>query len=181
MKNFRLILKSCVWVLVCVTTLSSCYTTKTGLHDEQVVVNDFPAFKEQCVGQTHNQIVTKLGAPQRTASDGQGGTILIYENTTTTSISNTVAKAYDVNYFTRTYTPGAQTSTQVSSQTDYIHYFVNSNHVCYDVKTNIPMTHVVTKKVDGPYRKLNVGKTLFWSSVPGALLAVIAAITTPAE
>lgn len=80
------------------------------------------------VGKNHNYIVASLGAPDRQTSDGAGGTILIYEDVTT----NSVATAYDVNYLAGTYTPGVQTN----STTRYLHLFVNSNGVCYNVKTN---------------------------------------------
>lgn len=153
MKNFKGISKSLIWMLMSITMLSSCYSTKT----QVLTVNDFPAFRNQCIGQTHNQIVAKLGAPQRTESDGNGGRILIYENTTTTSVSNSLATAYNVNYFNRTYTPGVSTTTQQTKKTDYVQYFVNAQNVCYDVKTNIPMTH---QEKGDQYRKFSWLKTL---------------------
>lgn len=177
MKKISNFLLSSIMLIVCVTTFSSCYTTKTGLHSEEFIVNDFPKFRKQCIGQTYNQIVTKLGAPQRREPDGTGGNILIYENTTTTSISNAVATAYNVNYFTRTYTPGVATSTQQVSQTDYVHYFVNSDNVCYEVKTNIPMTRTETRTVDGKYKKISWGKTLWWCiGFPASLGTVLGVI-----
>lgn len=179
MKRLNSILHLLLGVVVCVTTLSSCYTTKTGLHQEQVVVDDFPAFREQCIGQTHNQIVTSMGAPQRTEADGTGGSILIYENTTTTSVSNSIATAYNINYYKKTYTPGAQTTSQVSSHTDYVQFFVNSNNVCYEVKSNIPMKHTENRTVDGPYRKLHKGRTIWWwLGFPATLGVVIGVLTS---
>lgn len=178
MKTIKSIYKLCVYVLLCVLTLSSCYTTTTGLHSVSYEVDDFPAFRKQCIGQSYNQIVTALGAPQRQSPDGNGGNILIYENSTTTSISNSIAKAYNVNYFTRTYTPGVETSTQQITTTDYVHYFVDSNNVCYEVKTNIPMKHTQTKKVDGEYKKFSWGKSIGLyagiTTVIGALVVLLA-------
>lgn len=164
MKKTRTFLRLFIWVLVCIATLSSCKSTYT----EWYTVDDFPAFRKQCIGTTHNQIVTKLGAPQRQVSDGNGGTILIYENTTTTTVSNSIATAYNVNVFSRTYTPGLTTASQQITNTDYVQYFVNSNNVCYDVKTNIPMTH---KKQGNSYRSVNPVKTFFF--VCGVTLATI--------
>ena len=89
------------------------------------------------VGKPHNHIVATLGAPDRQTSDGAGGTILIYEKTTMTS--NSVATAYNVNYFTKTYTPGTSTSTTES--TSYIHLFIDKDGVCYSVKTNHEKEH----------------------------------------
>lgn len=175
MKTIKSIYKLCVYVLLCVLTLSSCYTTTTGLHSVSYEVDDFPAFRKQCIGQSYNQIVTALGAPQRQSPDGNGGNILVYENSTTTSISNSIAKAYNVNYFTRTYTPGVETSTQQITTTDYVHYFVDSNNVCYEVKTNIPMKHTETTKKYGEYKKFSWLKTLgLWWGSGAAVLAVAA-------
>lgn len=134
-----------------------------------------------CLGQTHNQIVTSLGAPQRELPDGNGGTILIYENTTTRTISQSVATAYNINFFTRTYTPGMETQSKQVTNTDYIQYFVNSNNVCYEVKTNIPMTHTENREVYGPYKKFKKG--LFWGVTGGVFAALIAVLCVfmPAE
>lgn len=171
MKKFKSILKCLTWFLLCATTLSSCYTTKTGWHTTEVIVSDFPKFRAKCIGQTHNQIVTALGAPDRQLSDGAGGTILVYENTTTKSISNSIARAYDVNYSTRTYSPGVETTTQHYSKTDYVHYFINTGGVCYEVKTNLPMSHTEKKEVYGKYEKFNWGKFSAWT---GGFAVVIA-------
>lgn len=160
--------KSITWIFACVLAFSSCKST----YVEKFTVNDFPAFRNQCIGQTYNQIVTNLGAPQRQTPDGNGGTILIYENTTTTSISNSLAKAYNVNYFSKTYTPGVETTTQVINKTDYVQYFVNSNNVCYDVKTNIPMSHV---EKGNSYRKVSFLKTflLVCGCITGAMCGTV--------
>lgn len=176
MKTIKSIYKLCVYVLLCVLTLSSCYTTKTGLHPVSYTVDDFPAFRKQCIGQSYNQIVTALGAPQRRSPDGNGGNILIYENSETTSISNSIAKAYDVNYFTRTYTPGVETSTKQITTTYYVHYFVDSKNYCYEVKTNIPMKHTETKEVYGKYKKISYGKIAGLSFGITAPIAVLLAI-----
>lgn len=160
MKQEKKISLRCVYLLLCILALSSCSTTKVGLHPEMYVEDDFPAFRKQCIGQTYNQIVTSLGAPQRQSPDGNGGNILVYENTTTTSISSSIAKAYDVNYATGTYTPGLETATQQTTTTDYVQYFVNSNNICYEVKTNISMRHTKMKMVDGKYKDFSWGKTL---------------------
>ena len=154
MRKKTRIFKSLICTFVCITMLSSCYTTKT----EEIYVSDFPAFRKTCIGRTYNDIVTQLGAPQRRTSDGKGGCILVYEVTTTSSVSNTLAKAYNVNPFTKTYTPGTETTTTTTNETMYTQYFVNSNNICYDVKTNIPMGH--TEKGNS-YRQFSWVKTMF--------------------
>lgn len=172
MKKIMSLLKTFIWAVVSIIAFSSCYTTKT----EVYTVNDFPAFRKQCVGQTHNQIVSKLGAPQRQVSDGNGGSILIYETTKTTSVSNSLATAYNINYFTKTYTPGVNTTTQQTTTTDYVQYFINADNVCYDVKTNIPMTH---KEKGNSYRKFSWFKTILLSEA--ILVGVVGAMVLVAE
>ena len=160
MKKATSFLMTILWLAICVIMLSSCFTTATGTRTGTLTIDDFPAFREQCIGQTHNQIVTKLGAPQRQVSDGAGGSILIYENTTTSTISNSLSSAYNINFFTRTYTPGMQTTTQQITNTDYVHYFVNADNICYEVKTNIPMTHTEqSAPYEYKYKKVQWGKT----------------------
>lgn len=152
MNKVKLFFKSFICGFICVTALSSCYSTYT----EYYTVDDFPAFRNKCIGMTHNQIVTSLGAPQRTESDGNNGSILIYEKSTTTSVSTSVATKENVNIFTGTYTPGVRSAAQQTTTTNYTQYFINSNNICYDVKTNIPMTH---QEAGNTYRKKS-----FWKS-----------------
>ena len=172
MKKISKLLAFSAMLVGCLMSLSSCSVTREGPHKQSFVVDDFPRFREQCIGQTYNQIVTKLGAPQRREPDGMGGNILIYESTTTTSISNAVATAYNVNYLTKTYTPGTSTTTKQVSKTDYVNYFVNSDNICYDVKTNIPMTRTETRTVDGKYKKFSWGKTLAVIFTPSVILGL---------
>lgn len=88
-----------------------------------------PEISKSMVGYSQQYIVSTMGAPNRETTDGTGGLILTYENTTL----NSIATAYNVNYFTGTYTPGFRTT----SHTDYIHVYINSQGICYKVKTNI--------------------------------------------
>lgn len=77
------------------------------------------------VGHTHNEIVRAWGAPSRQTTDGNGGTILIYENTTQNTEST---YTYRGGY----YTPSATTT----SYTSFAQFYLNSSGVCYDVQTN---------------------------------------------
>lgn len=108
-------------LFIMITLLSiSCTTTKYASLQQD--------YYNAMAGKTHNQIVSALGAPDRQTSDGQGGTILIYEEHSQQSI----ATAHNVNYYSGTYTPGVNTTTH----TDYIHVYINSSGKCYNVKTN---------------------------------------------
>lgn len=182
MKKYLVIFKLLICACICVNILSSCYSiTVPEFSQRDITVDDFPAFRKNVVGVSYNQIVTKMGAPQRREPDGAGGNILIYENTTTKTISNTLAKAYNVNIFTGTYTPGAETTTRYINQTDYIQFYVNANNVCYDVRTNIPMTHTEkSAPYKSTYEKIHWGKTLGkwsgWYAVLPAILGIMLAV-----
>lgn len=131
------------------------------------------------VGSHHNVIVSSLGAPDRETSDGAGGTILIYEKVTTTSNSNSIATAYNVNYYSKTYTPGAQTNTNTvtTQNTSYIHVFIGADGVCYGVKTNHQKEVIDEEAVESNEKaqKKNV-KIALWSyfGVMGAIAIVCA-------
>ncbi len=127
-KNFT---KIGLIVIIISCLFSSCTMYKT----IRVSVED--EYKKLFIGRNHNFVVSRMGAPNRETSDGAGGKILIYEQTTTYSSGSTIATANNVNYYNRTYTPGAETNTVSSQKTDFIHVFVNKNNICYNVKSNI--------------------------------------------
>lgn len=110
------------------------------------------------VGKTHNELILQLGAPDREVADGGGGRVLIYEKHS----SNTVATAYNVNYYNNTYTPGARTTTNTS----YVHFFIDPNGKCYNVKTN----HTKTVSKFAP------GKTVFLGLGIATPLALLGAL-----
>ena len=112
-------------ILLLVTSCTSTYR-----------VSMYPEISKSLIGRSHHSIVSAMGAPYRQTSDGAGGTILIYEDTTMHSI----ATAYNVNYYTGTYTPGVRTT----SHTDYVYVYIHSQGKCYNVKTNL------TKEVSEP-------------------------------
>lgn len=132
-------------VLIVSCMLTSCYSTR--------VVSKASDYTTAFVGKPHSYIVTQWGAPDRQVSDGAGGTILIYETITTTS--NSVAAAYNVNYYSKTYTPGTHTST--SQSRSYVELFINKDAVCYNVKTN----H--TKVVEEKWSKKKIAAAWGWS------------------
>lgn len=108
-------------IISCLLTMTSCRTT--------YLVSMQPEISRSMIGHSHQSIVSGMGAPDRQTSDGAGGIILIYENTT----SQSIATAHDINYYTGTYTPGVTTT----SHTNYIHIYINSQGICYNVRTNL--------------------------------------------
>lgn len=162
-------------IVVVSCLLTSC--SKTYMTYRQVsMLSDYT---NMFVGKSHNDIVSALGAPDRQAPDGAGGSILIYEETTTTSTSNSVATAYNVNYFSKTYTPGTQTNTSVTQNTSYVHLFINKEGVCYNVKTNHQKTiaeeHERDREATKKYWKI-FGITMGASAGLGVIIGVISAL-----
>lgn len=147
--------------------LMSCGISKT------YVTSMESEYTNMFVGKSHNQIVSSLGAPDRQTSDGAGGTILIYEQVTTTS--NSVATANNVNYFTRTYTPGVQTNT--TTNTSFVHIYINNAGTCYTVKTN--HQKVVTDVNEEKLAKVQANQRKAWKILgitSGSVLGVLGII-----
>lgn len=113
-------------IIVAAVSLSSCAT-----------VNYVAAEKEYSaawVGQTHSAIISSYGAPEREVTDGNGGLILVYEKKTTI-VDNSFGHPYGYGWG---WGWGYGTNTvQASTTTDYVHFYVNPQGICYQVKTNM--------------------------------------------
>ncbi len=114
-------MKKTLFLFIILLSAVSCRTWYT-VSLQPKISNDF-------VGKSHNYIVSAMGAPSRTTSDGNGGQILIYEKTS--ALSQAVATNVDI--FNGTYTPGTYTTTS----TDYVQFYVNNRGNCYKVNTNL--------------------------------------------
>ena len=160
---------SIVMVISCLFT--SCTVTRT------YAVSKEKDYKEAFVGVKHNDIVSAFGAPDRQTSDGAGGTILIYERTTTNTTTDSQAAAYNVNYYNRTYTPGVHSNTTTTQNTSYIHIFVDKDGVCYNVKTNHQkyITEVDEKATARNKKIWKVGGTIILAEVVIGTVAILAA------
>ena len=157
--------------MIATCLFTSCTVTRT------YQVSMASEYTNMFVGKSHKEIVSALGAPDRQTTDGGGGTILIYEQTTTTSTSNSVAAAYNVNYFTRTYTPGVNTSTSTSTNTSFVHIYIDESGFCYSVKTNHQKNVTeVDEEATAKNKKLGKVNAILWGSL-GGILAVIGIIT----
>lgn len=151
--------------MIATCLFTSCTVTRTSQ------VSMLSEYTNMFVGKSHKEIVSALGAPDRQTTDGGGGTILIYEQTTTTSTSNSVAAAYDVNYVTKTYTPGVNTSTSISTNTSFVHIYIDDSGTCYNVKTN--HTKYVTEVDEKATAKAKKGWKIFGITY-GSLLGLSA-------
>lgn len=160
---------SILMVISCLFT--SCTVTRT------YAVSKEKDYKEAFVGAKHNDIVSAFGAPDRQTSDGAGGTILIYERTTTNTTTDSQAAAYNVNYYNRTYTPGVHSNTTTTQNTSYIHIFVDKDGVCYNVKTNHQkyITEIDEKATARNKKIWKVGGTIILAEVVIGAVAILAA------
>lgn len=149
-------LLNCLLAIVACITLTSCY--------DNYLVSSTEDWKNAHIGATHHQLVQTYGAPDRQQSDGNGGTILIYEETQTQSQS--IATKENINYFTGTYTPGIRT--QTNSYTYYNHFFIDDKGFCYQVNTNIDYNRYMSQ--------INPGKTV--GAVLGTVISTAAIIAS---
>ena len=104
------------------------------------------------------------------ASDGAGGTILIYERTTTSTTSDSQAAAYNVNYYNKTYTPGVHSNSTTTQNTSYVHLFIDKDGVCYNVRSN---HQEVVREVDEEQLAKNRKKGKIWGAIGGGLFGLI--------
>jgi hypothetical protein len=166
------------------TLLSSCYSV-------------YPVYKgnvhQSAISQTKNQILRTYGVPGRTSDDGLGGTILVYERSTMTTISNSNSAAYGRSasvgaavYGSNGVIGASQTQagaisltngiSQTSLFTEYCYLFLNKDNVVYDFKTNYGALYDYRKCYDKVSTWTCVGLSCFLVypavvSVPWAILA----------
>ena len=160
-------------------SLFSCYTTHY-----TYVGNSF----QKCIGQSKNEIVRTIGAPDRIQDDGAGGSILIYEQQMLTTFSTANSASYG-----RSTTVGAAVygnggiigasdtrAGQVSSMNGlsqsiisktYVNLFINSQNVVYDFKSNYGALYNVSRCYD---IKANKKIKLIWGIIwfPSLLFSI---------
>ena len=129
---------------ILVFSLSSCYITRYSSNVEYT----HNVYKP-IIGKTKNEVLRSWGVPDRTADDGAGGEILIYEKLTQTTTSNVNSASYGGSQTQgaaiygnntavgSTYSRNGQiTSGTATSQTTtnkaYLNLFVDQNEVVYD-------------------------------------------------
>ena len=124
--------------------LTSCYTTRY-TYSGNVLDN--------VIGNNKNDILRTYGVPERTMDDGKGGSILIYEQFSQTTISNANVESYAKGSTSGAviYGYGAAfgvSSTQSKQSTyasgysqtfntkSYRNIYLNQNNIAYDFQTN---------------------------------------------
>ena len=151
-------MKSRLIILLAMTmALCSCSTLKD-YFTEPVYTLSEPALNDRWQGSSYADIVRVYGAPTRTASDGAGGTIYVYEETETeysTSSSRGVLDSID-------------TTTKAKVKRNFTEFYVNADNSCYQVRSNL-------YEPNGD-RKFSVVKTGFWTLAAACLFGMFAVL-----
>ena len=114
-------------ILITTTLLSSC-----GTQSKVQYISCYDEYCQRYIGKSHKQLISDLGAPNRETSDGDGGTIIIYE---------TISEHHNLNFDANTniegiaYTRGDIIGT-TNSSVSFLHLYIDSEGVCYNVATN---------------------------------------------
>ena len=104
----------CAWMTSCMTT-------------QWVKVSD-EEISEIWQGQTKKDIICKFGPPTRETSDGDDGSIIIYEYNL--GSSSTTTTRYNE------YTNTKNEITNTNYATEYVWFFLNSEDICVGAKNN---------------------------------------------
>lgn len=97
------------------------------------------------------EVITYFNATDLIRSEGETAALYSVKLTDNYTFVTIEATAYNVNCYNNTYTPGARTTTNTS----YVHFFIDPNGNCYNVKTN--HTKTVSKFAPGKTVFLGLG------------------------
>lgn len=111
-----------------VVLFNSCASLTTAMADAEARSVEY---QTRWIGMTANDIIMTYGAPDREASDGSDGTMLIYEDFKT--VRNSTSKTETIGHIDPEH---VKTSTE-SKVRYYIEFFIDSQKVCYHVRTNL--------------------------------------------
>ena len=135
-----------IFILLLILTLSSCYSTySTTTYRGNA--------HQEALGKTKNEILRSYGVPDKTIDDGQGGTVLIYEKITQTTVVNTGGVNYGQSqsvagavYNSQGLIGASQTQSgsisqgygysQTSQNKVFCNLFLDQNNRVYDFKSN---------------------------------------------
>ncbi len=83
-------------------------------------------------GKSRNAIMMSFGIPDREASDGAGGVVLVYEDISTVTSKNSKKEKNFV-----TDEPVYESSETVSQVRRFAEFFLNMDDSCYNIRTNL--------------------------------------------
>ena len=141
-------------LLAMIVALCSCSTLKDYFTEPGYTLSE-PVLNDKWQGSTYSEIVRAYGAPTRTASDGAGGTIYVYEETETEYSTSSSRGLFD----------SIDTTTKAKVNRNFTEFYVNADNVCYEVRSNLYMP-------DGS-RKFSVVKTGFWTLAAACLVGML--------
>ena len=134
--------------------MSSCGTARK--------IEQLPTEEEELTqrwaGKEYSDIVQSYGAPDRVAPDGKDGSIIIYENVSTT-INTDKSLVFD------------DYTTTVRNDKLYMHFFLDPEGYCYLVKTNRHFSNTARGQLE------EKASTRFWLTTMGTMVAI--GITVP--
>ncbi|MBR5955599.1 MAG: hypothetical protein IK022_03515 [Bacteroidales bacterium] len=124
MRYFKYFASAVLTVLL----LNSCGSFKGAMTDAEARREEY---QTRWIGRPATDILMTYGAPDREASDGSDGTMLIYEDFKT--VRNSTSKTETIGHIDPEH---VKTSTE-SKVRYYIEFFIDSQKVCYHVRTNL--------------------------------------------
>jgi hypothetical protein len=80
---------------------------------------------QQTIGHTKNEILRSYGVPNQVTDDGAGGSIMVYEKYTQTTVGGSIYG-----------NGGIIGASQTSSDKSYCNLFLNRSNIVYDFKSN---------------------------------------------
>ena len=158
-------------ILITTTLLSSC-----GTQSKVQYISCYDEYCQRYIGKSHKQLISDLGAPNRETSDGDGGTIIIYETITehhklssvgNSSVSGTL---YSSGYLSGSGYINIDTSGTTTSSVSFLHLYIDSEGVCYNVATN----HMQVDWVETAEKEKDPKKKKTIAIVFGTMAAVFA-------
>jgi len=147
-------------LLAAMVALSSCATSH--------LVSQEANMNAAWVGKTHADVIKTFGAPDREATDGNNGMVLIYEQIYTRS--HTSSYGYGGPWGPWGGPWGPDINTTVYTDKDYVHFYINPTGNVYQVKTNL-MASDGTKTIDPAMTIVGVG---FGTVAAAAIIGAIA-------
>lgn len=154
----NVVMKSRLIILFAMSmALCSCSTLKNYFTEPGYILSE-PVLNDKWQGCSYADIVRAYGAPTRTASDGAGGTIYVYEEVETEYSTSSSRGVFD----------SIDTTTKAKANRNFTEFYVNADNSCYQVRSNLYMP-------DGS-RKFSVVKTGFWTLTACCLFGMLAVL-----